>query len=114
MLASKNEITGDDSTEPGSFWRPGVVINIALFEVGEDYIPDFSADIGNFDVPVLFFYSEKNKAYPDSWAQKISSAYNSADLIKITGAGHDGIIKDYMAWTEQTLPVILTYFNSLQ
>ncbi len=34
MLASKNDITGDDDTEPGSFWRTGAVINSALFEIG--------------------------------------------------------------------------------
>ena len=34
MLASKNDITGDNDTEPGSFWRPGAVINSALFEIG--------------------------------------------------------------------------------
>lgn len=113
MLASKNDITGDDNTEPGSTWRSGAVINIALFEIGEDYNPDFSEGIDNFNVPVLFIYSEKNKAYPDSWAQKISAPYNSADLFKVTGVGHDGIIKDRTAWTNQTLPRILTYFNSL-
>jgi proline iminopeptidase len=113
MLASKNDITGDNNTEPGSFWRSGAVINIALFEVGDKHHPDFSESIFNFNVPVLFFFSEKNKAYPDSWAQKISAAYNSANLFKITGVGHDGIIKDKTAWTEQTLPKMLSYFNSL-
>ena len=34
MLASKNDITGDNDTEPGSIWRPGAVINSALFEIG--------------------------------------------------------------------------------
>ena len=113
LLASKNDITGDDNTEPGSNWRTGAVINSALFEIGEDYSPDFSEGISNFHVPVLFFYSEKNKAYPDSWAQRISASYNSADVFKIAGVGHDGIIKNKIAWTNQTLPIILTYFNSL-
>jgi proline iminopeptidase len=111
LLASKNDITGDDNTEPGSTWRSGAVINSALFEIGEDYRPDFSEGISNFTEQVLFFYSENNKAYPDSWAQKISASYLSADLHKIMGVGHDGIIKDKAAWTDQTLPVILDYFN---
>lgn len=62
---------------------------------------------------MIFFYSEKDKAYPDSWAQKISSVYESVELVKIKGVGHDGIIKDRTAWTNQTLPEILAYFDSL-
>lgn len=112
MLAGKNDITGDDNIDR-SFWRPGAVINIALFETGEDFKPDFSEGIGNYNVPALFIYSEKDKAYPDSWAQKISASYHSADLFKVSGVGHDGIIEDKTAWTNQTLPKILTYFHSL-
>jgi proline iminopeptidase len=112
MMASKNDITGDDLSTPQSFWRPGAVINAALFEIGEDHEPDFSEGINNFNVPVIFFYSEKDKAYPDSWAQKISSAYNVVELFKITGVGHDGIINDKTAWTNQTMPEILAYFDS--
>ncbi len=113
MLSSKNDITGDDNTTKGTNWRPGAVINIALFELGEQYQTDFSEGISNFNLPVLFLYSEKDQAYPDSWAQQISSAYNDADLFKIMGVGHDGIITDKTAWTNQTLPKILAYFNSL-
>lgn len=114
LMASKNDITGDDNTAPGSTWRSGAVINMALFEIGEDYAPDFSEGISNFNTTVLFFYSEKDKAYPDSWAQKISASYPSADVFKIAGVGHDGIIKDESGWTNQTLPVILDYFNALR
>jgi proline iminopeptidase len=113
LLAGHNPITGEDNTRPGSFWRSGAIINTALFEVGKDYAPDFSEALSSFNVPVLFIFSEKNEAYGDSWAQKISAAYNSADLFKISGVGHDGIIKDTTAWTEQTLPKMLSYFNSL-
>ena len=31
MMASKNDITGDNDTEPGSFWRLGAVINSCTF-----------------------------------------------------------------------------------
>lgn len=111
MITTSNDITGDDGTEPNSFWRSGAVISAALLEVGEDYEPDFSEGIDNFNTPVLFFYSEKNKAYPDSWAQKISGEYNSAELYQVMEVGHDGMIKNNTAWTEQTLPRILTYLN---
>jgi len=111
MRTSKNDITGDDSTQPNSFWRSGAVLSAALLEIGEDYEPDFSEGINNFNVPVLFFYSEMNEAYPDSWAQKISGAYNSTEISQVLGVGHDDMIKDNTAWSEQTLPRILTYLS---
>lgn len=113
LLASKNEITGEENTEPGSFWRSGAVVNTALFKVGKEHNPDFVDGISHFKKPVLFLYSEKNKAYPDSWAHKISGAFNSAALFKVSGTGHNGIISDKTAWTQTTLPKLLSYFHSL-
>lgn len=113
MMASKNEITGDDSTTPDSKWRSGAVINTALFQVGMDCEPDFSSGIHQFQKTVLFFYSEKNKSYTDAWASKISGAYPSAVLQKVAGVGHDGIVKDRTAWTQITMPRILSYLRSI-
>jgi len=112
VMVSKNENTGDGDDESGA-WRAGAIINSAFMEIGTEYEPDFSEGIGNFNVPVLFFYSEKDKGYPDSWAQKISAPYNSKTLVKISGTGHDGIIMDTAPWKTQTLPAILDYFSSL-
>jgi len=113
LLAGENENTGENNTEPGSFWRNGAIINSALIELGNELDPDFSTGISKYNVHVLFMYSEKNKAYPDTWAQKISGVYNSLEIFKVTGVGHDGIIKDNDAWEEITLPKILSYFDSL-
>ena len=110
VMVSSNENTGDVS---GIAWRAGAIINSAFMEIGLKNEPDFSEGIDNFNVPVLFFYSEKDKGYPDYWAQKISSAYNSRTLVKISGTGHDGIIMDTAPWKAQTLPAILDYFNTL-
>ena len=114
LLASKNEITGESNVEPGSVWRSGAIINEALLEIGDDYRPDFSENIDQFEVPVLFFYSEMNQAYPDSWAQQISGVYNAVDLVKVQGVGHDGIIQDDHAWMTITMPEMISYFNSIQ
>jgi proline iminopeptidase len=111
LLASKNEITGDDVSI--SFWRSGAVINAALSEIGEEYEPDFSESIDRFETPVLFIYSEKNRAYPDSWAKRISSVYNSVDIYKVAGTGHEGIVADQDAWQSYTMPQILDYSNSI-
>ena len=113
MKAVRNDITGEDNTTPGSFWRAGAVVNSALFKIGEKYSPDFSAGLNNFNVPVLFIYSEKNQAYPASWAEKISAAYNTKELFKVNGVGHGGIIKDAQAWSQQVMPKVLSYFASL-
>ena len=110
VMVSSNEITGDVR---GIAWRAGAIINSTFMEIGQKNKPDFSEGIANFNVPVLFFYSEKDKGYPDSWAQKISSAYHSRTVVKISGTGHDGIIMDTAPWKAQTLPAILDYFNSL-
>lgn len=109
LLGSEENKNTD--VDPETFWRLGAVINAGLFEIGEDYEPDFSEGINSFNTPVLFFYSEKNKAYPDDWAQKITSAYNEVEIYKVAGTGHNGIISNKKAWEETTLPKILTYFN---
>lgn len=113
LAAVNNANTGEDNTQPESFWRYGAVISSAFFDIGKDYKPDFSEGIGNFKIPILFFYSEKNKAYSDSWMTRITSFYNKVKVVKVLGTGHDGIIKDKKTWAEITMPEMLKYFNSL-
>lgn len=113
LFASKNEITGEDNTRPGSFWRSGAVISNALFEYGEKNTIDFSEGIGNFQKPVLFFNSEFNKAYPDSWMQKITQVYPRIRLETISGVGHDGIVSDESKWHTATRPLVINYLKSL-
>lgn len=112
LQSAKDEITGEDNTTPGSFWRPGAVINTALFKVGRTYKPDFTVGLSRFNTPVLFLYSNQNKAYQQAWAQRVAGAFQSADLFQVTGVGHSGIIKNDAAWKQKTLPRILTYFKS--
>ena len=113
MLASKNDITGDNDTKAGSFWRLGYMIHTGMFEIGTKYEPDFSEGISNLNIPVLFFYSEINKAYSDEYALKVSSVFNQVEVCKVPGTGHNGIISDQKAWRETTLPKMVSYFNSL-
>lgn len=113
MLSSKNDITGEGDFDPSISWRSGAVIMDALFDIGDQYKTDFSKGLQNYNAPVLFFYSERNKAYPDSWAQKITSAYNHVERVKISTVGHDGIITNQNAWNSQTKPKIINFINSL-
>lgn len=113
MLASKNNITGEGDFDPSSSWRSGAVIMDALFSVGDSYSVDFSKGLENFNLPVLFFYSGRNRAYPDSWAQKITSHYNDVETVKVIGVGHDGIVTNTDAWRAQTKPEVINYINNL-
>lgn len=111
MLSSRNEITGEADFDPSFSWRDGAVISDALFEMGEKYQTDFSKGLNRFDKPVLFFFSERNKAYPDSWANQIITAYKRVEKIKVPGVGHDGIITNSNAWKQATLPALLNYLS---
>jgi proline iminopeptidase len=113
MISTTNTITGD-KMEPEGQWRSGVVISMGSYEIGDKLKPDFSSGIDQFKKPVLFIYGGQNKAYPDSWATKISDAYPSKTVVKINAAGHSGMFTDRDIWTSATLPQLLTYFNSLK
>lgn len=113
MLASQNSITGEGDFDPAMSWRSGAVIMDALFDSGDKYNLDFSKGLQNYNGPVLFFYSDRNKAYPDSWMQKITASYHHVNRVKISGVGHDGIITNANAWTNQTRPEIITLIGGL-
>lgn len=113
MMTSRNSITGEGDFDPSSSWRSGAVIMDALFSIGESRNTDFSIGLENYTVPVLFFYSQRNKAYTDSWAQKITRHYNNVKTVKVMGVGHDGIVTNVNAWNTQTKPEVITYINSL-
>ncbi len=112
MMASTNDVTGDHATKPESYWRHGAVVNSAYYELAQKYKPDFSQGIENYNKKVLFFYSEKNKAYTDTWAKKISGALNNPELVKVNGVGHVGAFTEDNVWKQTTLPKVLAYFNS--
>lgn len=114
MAAADNTVTGETSREAGSFWRIGAVQRSALAEIGMKHKPDFSAGINNFSIPVLYMYTEKNKAHPTSWAQKVSSAYNSVELYQVIGAGHSSVFTDKQIWSEKTMPKMLSYLTSMK
>jgi proline iminopeptidase len=113
MLGAKNEITGEDNTKPGCFWRGGFVANTALFEVADKHKPDFSKGLENFYSPVLFIISEKNKAYQRGWANRVSAPFNSVEIWMAMGTGHSGMFSERPVWTKSTLPKILEYLNKI-
>lgn len=113
MQATKNAITDGQSRDPLRYWRNGVVMGTALFQLGEEGKPDFSEGINQFQAPVLFVYSENNKAYPTSWAEHVSAAYKNAELFQVAGAGHASMISNLSSWHTITLPKFLKYCQSI-
>lgn len=119
LLGSVNTIVGDLGSNLGHnapsyvASRSGAVVNAASFELGQDINPDFSDGINQFSKKVLFIYSSNNKAYPDSWMTKISSAYPSKEIFKAQGVGHSGMLDQVTFWTTTMEPKIISYIQSL-
>lgn len=119
IMGATNDITGDVGSDLGenapalALSRPGAVINAASLDLGERLEPDFSLGINNFSTKVLFIYSSNNKAYPDSWAERISSVYPDKEIFKAQGVGHSGMIDQVNFWTTNMEPKIISYIQSL-
>lgn len=119
LISTSNAVVGDIKSNLGAnsnyykSVRDGAVISAAMFEIGETYNPDFSAGISQFKKKVLFFYSSKNQAYPDSWAEKISSVYINKEVVKVNGIGHSGMFDQIDTWTNYTEPKVIEYLNGL-
>lgn len=113
-LASEadNENTGDPGLKPEDFWRMGAVINQVSLEIGQSTEPNLAQGIEHFSKPVLFGYGD-NKAYPDSWAQKVSSVFVHKELYKTPNVGHSGMFTNQSVWINKTRPKLLSYFNLL-
>ena len=94
-----------------TFWRAGAVVNKALFELGEKQQPDWTGNLQQFTPPVLFVYSERNRAYGLDHARLVSSAYKQVQLQRIDNAGHD-FLSFPTGWM-QFFSVALQYLNSL-
>jgi proline iminopeptidase len=119
MITSSNPILGDVPPDLGAnaiyykAIREGAVISAATFEIGEKYKTDFSEGISQYHQKVLFFYSSNDKAYTDSWAEKIASFYKNKEVVKVAGVGHSGMFDQIQTWTNVTEPKIIEYLNGL-
>lgn len=110
LIGSDNEVVGD-TDQP--FWRSGAVMLNESFRIGNQLNPDFSQGAAELTLPVLFFYSENNKAYPKAWAEKLSAVFAHKELVKVKGVGHSGMFTDKQAWDAITRPKIISYLNNL-
>jgi proline iminopeptidase len=100
--------TGNSGYYP--FWRSGAVAAKALLEKAQKDGFNWTTNLHRFIPPVLFVYSELNRAYGLSHAQLVSGAFHRVRLERINGSGHRLI---YSGWN-QFYPLALTYFNQLK
>ena len=90
-------------------WRNGAVTNIVFQKISANEGFDWTTNLGQFNKPVLFIYSENNKAYGTAHATLLSSSYPDIQLVQMPDCGHDMI---YFQW-EEFYPLALNYLNSL-
>ncbi|HEY0680227.1 MAG TPA: alpha/beta hydrolase [Chitinophagaceae bacterium] len=105
---AKNNDEGIEGTSP--FWRNGAAVVKKFTEIGEDEGFDFTPNLRQFTTKVLFLYSENNKAYGESFAREISSAYPNVQLSRVNGTGHEMI---HFKW-DNVFALALPYLNSLR
>jgi proline iminopeptidase len=106
----KDNPTGNEGPLP--FWRSGAIVNQALFELGDKEEPDWTTHLNQYTTKVLFVYSERNRAYGEAYAQKVSSAWPNVQLLRVNGAGHD-MLSFPTGWNN-FYPTALNYLNSLK
>ncbi|WP_445737596.1 alpha/beta hydrolase [Mariniflexile sp.] len=103
----------DDNTEgiegPSPFWRYGAVTLNSLVDIAENDGYDFTTNLNQYQKKVLILYSENNKAYDLSVAQKEANYFPIHQIEKIDGTGHEMI---YFKWNS-VFPKVLSYLNSL-
>lgn len=90
-------------------WRSGSVVQIALFDIAEEQGLDYTTSLSQFTTPVVFMYSELNRAYGHSHAQFLSSAYPNAQLKLVRGTGHEML---WFGW-DNYYQTVLEYLNEL-
>lgn len=95
---------------PYPFWRSGAVSHQALIEYADKYGFDFTTNLENYPVQVLFLYSELSRAYGASWAETVSSPYPNVVLEEVKNSGHEML---YFGWADM-YPKVLNYLNEMK
>ncbi|MDX2362198.1 MAG: alpha/beta hydrolase [Crocinitomicaceae bacterium] len=111
-VGGANAHLGDNVTGligPTPFRRFGSVCNGALKNHADEVPFDFTTNLSQVNIPVLFVYSELNKAYGFEHAQKVSAPFLDVQLFQVIGAGHEMVLSGW----NNLRPTVLTYLNSI-
>ncbi len=95
---------------PSPSWRNGAAVLNGLLNISNKQGFDFTKNLNQFTPKVLFLYSEFNRAYGLSFAQKMAAYFSKNETAKIQGTGHEMI---YFKWNN-VYPIVLNYLNSLK
>ena len=92
------------------FWRNGAVVFERFLDFADDRGFDLTTNLSNYDIKILFTYSELNKAYGLDWAEKVAAPYPQVEFTEILNSGHELL---YFGW-DDFYPKALTYLNELR
>ena len=95
---------------PSPFWRNGAAVIKALYEIGDEEGFDFRQNLDEYITPVLFLYSENNRAYGESFAKSVGAPLPHVQYEQVDDTGHEMI---YFGW-ENTYELVLPYLQSLR
>ncbi|WP_337967708.1 alpha/beta hydrolase [uncultured Flavobacterium sp.] len=95
---------------PSPFWRIGTTVLESFTDIAENDGFDFTTNLSQYKINVLFLYGELNQSYGLSFAQKEAAFFPNSAIAEIKGTGHEMI---YFKW-ENVHPPVLNYLNSLK
>jgi proline iminopeptidase len=95
---------------PSPFWRNGAAVIKKLYEIGEEEGFDFTTHLDQFTKPTLFLYSENNRAYGKTFAEREAAFLPQVTLAQVDGTGHDMI---HFGW-DNVHALVLPYLQSLR
>jgi proline iminopeptidase len=90
-------------------WRWGAVVSAKLLALAKDSGFDFTTHLKSFAHRVLFLRGELNPATPLEQQQELASSYAMADVVTLSGRGHEMIWEAPEAYLAETR----AYFKSI-
>lgn len=106
-LSTAGDVTTGDLLPP-PYWRYGAVCSNTSIQLAMDHPEqlDFTKNLNEYDLKILFAYSEHNEAYGLDHAIEVSGHLSNAELVEIKGCGHEipefgwdnyyPVMKDYL------------------
>jgi proline iminopeptidase len=78
----------DDPANRPPFWRPGAVVNSALFELVKENGFDWTTHLDRFNHKVLFLRGDLDTAHTLESQQMMAAHFPDAEIVTIHGVGH--------------------------
>lgn len=98
-----------DPTKKSPMWRSGAVAMSAIAALAHDEPFDWTTHLKAFRPKVLFLRGDLNDAAPLAHQQELAASYADADVVTISGVGHDVVWErsdEYLAQTRRYFSAI--------